>query len=650
VATSLSIFGTPQTAQGLFAPKAQAGLPAFGIAVDEFDVWRPGYAGAAVLVVQAGTTAKAPLFSDPGLTVPAENPQALLIFTDEQNRTYGKWAAPIYTSVPYSLQINAIDETSVRRPGVVSLSGEDASLAMAATRRGGFARSLRDWLDDDIRAAAFGGLGVSPAANTAIIEMAIGAAGAAGGGSVILPAGSFEILTLTLPARVVLVGQGRNATTLRSMQAQPIISLGGVACGLRDLTLDGVNVIPASVGVFGVNARETLLDRIEIKRFDIGVLCKGGTKNRWDKMFVTNCNRGADLFGDVNAGQTVAGGPWADNVWSGGEVSFCTANGCNIEYRDDQATDMTFEQVAFHHNAATGLRLEGAQAVALYGCQFYDNIRNLEVQDDTDTSRRPLNTTVDLYGEGCWMLGGDVRFSGACSDVQFFRCDFADVDWRLDAPDEVILLRDCAEDALTTVIGEGTKLMRFNQHSEGSVSGITTDGTPITAWERALEPGEVGLAEARVIARRRNGTDYAIYHIQVGAQRPAASLTYDNETATFTVGQIVTGQSSGAAARIVALTDNGVSGSISLRDIDGTFQNAEIITDGLGGSARVDGSLSVQNAALDSGGVTVQRAAVETTASYDCTFSVSNEKIRLRVTGAAAHTVEWTAEVRWMVP
>ena len=67
-------------------------------------------------------------------------------------------------------------------------------------------------------------------------------------------------------------------------------------------------------------------------------------------------------------------------------------------------------------------------------------------------------------------------------------------------------------------------------------------------------------------------------------------LNYDAETAPFTIGQTLTGGTSLATATIVDIVDNGTTGFLILGDITGgPFQNDEIITDGLGGSATADG-------------------------------------------------------------
>ena len=69
-------------------------------------------------------------------------------------------------------------------------------------------------------------------------------------------------------------------------------------------------------------------------------------------------------------------------------------------------------------------------------------------------------------------------------------------------------------------------------------------------------------------------------------------LLYDAETVAFTtLGQIITGGTSGAKAELVAVTDWGTTGLLTLRDVRGTFQDNETITGSSEGSATVNGTV-----------------------------------------------------------
>jgi len=64
-------------------------------------------------------------------------------------------------------------------------------------------------------------------------------------------------------------------------------------------------------------------------------------------------------------------------------------------------------------------------------------------------------------------------------------------------------------------------------------------------------------------------------------------LDFGTQTGNFTVGQIITGATSGAQALILAQTDAGATGTLTLVNITKLFTPGETITDPLGGSAAV---------------------------------------------------------------
>lgn len=72
------------------------------------------------------------------------------------------------------------------------------------------------------------------------------------------------------------------------------------------------------------------------------------------------------------------------------------------------------------------------------------------------------------------------------------------------------------------------------------------------------------------------------------------AIDYDTETAAFTVGETLTGGTSGATATIIKVIDNGTTGTLWIGAVTGgPFQDGETITDGEGGSATADGAEDV---------------------------------------------------------
>ncbi|MBL4704711.1 MAG: hypothetical protein JKY54_09325 [Flavobacteriales bacterium] len=71
-----------------------------------------------------------------------------------------------------------------------------------------------------------------------------------------------------------------------------------------------------------------------------------------------------------------------------------------------------------------------------------------------------------------------------------------------------------------------------------------------------------------------------------------STLDYDAQTGNFTPGLLLTGGTSAATAIIVADKDDGATGTLTIRKINGIFQNDETITDSSTGSATSNGVVS----------------------------------------------------------
>ena len=122
--------------------------------------------------------------------------------------------------------------------------------------------------------------------------------------------------------------------------------------------------------------------------------------------------------------------------------------------------------------------------------------------------------------------------------------------------------------------------------------------------------------------------------------RPGSTLAYDAQTANFTLGAVLTGGTSGATARIIADSDSGATGTLTVKNIIGIFADNEALTDSSGGAATCNGTLTAQNAAL-LGSTNQMATAVETVAGYTADFAVAAGNVEVNVTGAAAATIDW---------
>lgn len=85
------------------------------------------------------------------------------------------------------------------------------------------------------------------------------------------------------------------------------------------------------------------------------------------------------------------------------------------------------------------------------------------------------------------------------------------------------------------------------------------------------------------------------------------TLAYDSQTGNFTVGSTLTGGTSGATATIYADTDIGATGTLTLSNVSGRFEDNEIITDAATGSATANGILTGKSGSC---GVLIDRRQV----------------------------------------
>lgn len=614
-----------------------------------FDIWQPGYGGASVKVLQAGTTNLANIYTDEALTQAAANPQVLV---DDGNGN-GKFAQPVYVGVPFELEINSIDTTGVVRPPLTTLNGEDASGAVAVRTGQTHQNAIGDILARSVHVQDFGVFSTAAGAadNTATLNAAIGAA-ASTGGFVHLPGGNFTINAMSIPARVVLRGRGRDVTTLQSQIGDKVVTVSGDAGGLEGLTLDGVNLTANSVGLFSKANDEIHLRDVLIKRFVTGLHTKGGRRSGWKDFYIENCVYGARLHGDADAGGGGDGDEFRNLTWAGGRVSTCTSIGVEFSWEDKLCISNTIRSVGFEDNTGTAIVVNGARFTRLEDCWARNNTGLFIIRDDSNTSNaaRRENTVTGLNVIGGEYEDGTINIVDTAQGVVFEGVSFKDVDFTIGTPcNNNVLFLDCVEDADVTIAGQGTKIVRDQKANRGRSSGLTTDNTATKAWGMALEPGQIIILEAQVLGRARDAAERRACMRRCFAYRPAATLAYDTQTANFTAGTIVTGQSSGAKARIQADSDSGTTGTLSLIDVSGVFVDNEVIQDTAGGSALANGALSFSNAALDGNGSNVELDGSTNMANFGTVAFVANgPEIELQVTGASSRSVEWDVNVRVM--
>ncbi len=97
----------------------------------------------------------------------------------------------------------------------------------------------------------------------------------------------------------------------------------------------------------------------------------------------------------------------------------------------------------------------------------------------------------------------------------------------------------------------------------------------------------------RIGAMAASGSPFTLTYIlgySISSANRVTKLDYNTQTSNFTVGQVLTGGSSGAMGTISADVDAGATGTLTLTGVTGIFLDTEIITDALTGSATATAS------------------------------------------------------------
>ncbi len=622
--------------------------------ISDFDTWRPGYPNAIVGVYVAGTSTLANIYSDFALTRQISNPIVLLSRTDANGTEYGKFPQPVYVDVSFSLLVNSSDNTGVSTPGISSLNGQDASGSVITTTRGSASLALKDILDGVVDIRAYGAFSATAGASTstATLNAAIGAAAAQGGGIVLLQSATVAVNPFTLPTGVRLRGQGVAATKITCQAGSTVVTIGGDGAGLEELTLDGLTAATSSIGVEGINKNNTVFLNCVVQSFQIGIRFKGGNNTVWRNLSALGCpTSNVHLKGDSNAGGGATGAAFQNFQWSGGVIGNSAGLGLVLECTDRLISNLLLEHINFSTNVGPALKVVGARNLTVSGCSWLSNLGSITVQDGSDASQVAINTVQQVYFRDGFISDGTVNFNNTCYDVQFIGMSLQNVSMNLSVPTYAVFMADCLFNATTTVTGDTTKLIRQRTaDSSQQTAGVTTDANPITAWQYQMAPGETVLIEVKIIGRQRDGIECCDFWLAAGVNRPGATLAYSVMTTAFTVGTILTGLTSGAAARVIANTNTGASGTLTLRDITGVFVSGETIQDSNSGLARAGGTVTFIDSALDDAGVTTMRAKSPAATTYAATVDCLGGSLRVRLTGKVSKIVEWVVNVNLTRP
>lgn len=649
--TRLTGFGIPGEAITI-TDKTLADYPAQGVLVEQFDLWREGYAGAVVSVYRAGTTELIKCYSDVSLTTEVSNPITLLSRTDSLGRKYGKFAQSVYVPYAYELDIDTTEQTGRVFPPITTLSGQDASYAnVKANLSGARLRQVRDVVADSIKFIDFAEVSDNPETNTTTLNTAISAAATQGGGMVELPAGTIVFNSISLPEDVTLRGQGIDTTILQSTAAKNVITVTGDNAGLEHLTLDGLQSNTGSVGIYGKAVDDIAFCSLRVKRFEKGIQWHGGDNHIYKRLYIDDCVNGIQCHGD----QDFSGGDDGDKFqgldWFQGKVSNTTTSGLEFLVRDNYCINNRVRQVDFDSNIGTdgAVLLSGARFCQFDNCKWTSNTTNIKVEDNSDTTLS-FRETVGIYFSGGEINSGTNKFDGLCQDIIFEQMFLTGCTFQANVPDNQILLRNNVESS-TLFSGISTKFSRWHTNRNGVIKGTTTSATAVKVFGRTLEPNEVVALIVTATAERQNTDEHAIFMVAHGAKCAPAKINYDDQTANFTVGDEIVGATSGARAIIVADSDSGTTGTLDLAAVSGTFVDNELINEVTNnGSARVNGVMIPPASAALSGAATAIHDTGSNTnnppSGWAVGFQINGLDLEVTVTGASGADVAWSVDIK----
>lgn len=630
------------------------------VLIEEFDTWQQGYGNATVSIFIGGTQTLASVFTDQALTQAAANPQTLLNRTDSLGNNYGKFAVPLYTGQPYSLGINSVDRTGVVGVPLTTLVGADASLATVIPSGGTVASNLNAILGRFVNVLDFGTFlavgqnGASAVTNNNTLTAAIGAAAAAGGGAVSLPPGLFQFTQITLPTNVILVGQGRIVTTLQSTSSGKVVTVAGSNAGLRNCGIDGLSQTNGSIGLFVELTQNVILDNVLVQRFATGVQVIGGGNHNWRQLYISDCLNGYQGHGYTDSGN---GGALSNCSWDGGQIDTCSTVGIEIQNVDLGVDHQRFSNLTFLNNTGIGFHAIGVRQTLLRACNWNGNTTDLQVEDSNPVNVAATNTIIgfdcqDSSFVGTGISGAAIILKGNLQTVAFRRCDFTNETITLTAPGFNVLAQDCRFISGVAFSGTGTAWVNAFTNNDGDTVVITTNASATPAWELQCVSGQRAIVKVEAVARSRNTTDSGFFKAIYTVNCADAVVQYNSASANFTAGNVLTGATSGATARIVATAPSGSTGTVGLQDItpgpNGGFQNGEVITDTGGGHALVassvaPGTVSVGSLVNQGSGLSadVGFMLLRTDSNWTISLVAQGQNAVLYVTGNTNLNVEW---------
>jgi hypothetical protein len=170
-----------------------------------------------------------------------------------------------------TISVSDITDTQIKSDAAIDAT----KLSFLQAGTGANARSVQAKLREVVSVTDFGASTTETAANNkTAFDEAVAAVSAAGGGTVMIPTGTFDITTLAnIPANVVLRGESRSKSVIRTTSATgDVIKLDGARAGVMNLTVSSSVTRTANAFIgHTANASQIFVDSVDLLAPFIGI-------------------------------------------------------------------------------------------------------------------------------------------------------------------------------------------------------------------------------------------------------------------------------------------------------------------------------------------------------------------------------------------
>lgn len=293
--------------------------------------------------------------------------------------------------VPVLIEAPSASDASALALNLASTSDASKGAGMVGfiqSGAGAVARTVQSKARETVSVKDFGAVGDGDTDDTAAIQSALTAVGNAGGGKVLIPKGSYIFSALTVPAKVRLVGDGLDATYLKTSTTGTAITLTtsvSHGCSVEQLTLQQTGSVQGK-GIAGTDVYWFSTEFVRVTGFVDNLYFSKAIYHTHKRLLSENSTNGVNYYGAAGAWNT----DWFNNV-------------------------LTFDTCRFSSCTVTGVSIKGCEVVFInpdFSGMTNANAIGLKVYGDASGSRAHGVSIITPYVEST-----DIGFSFSYANV-----------------------------------------------------------------------------------------------------------------------------------------------------------------------------------------------------------------------------------------